>query len=123
MALRAFQLDHGRWPVTWDELIGPYLDHVPLDPWNGLPFELRPQGYPFDIEILGHRIAAHTPLFVCRGKYDQRLVPVVRAPADGEASRETEWLAVSAYERNPWPPKDRDDVLSLIAFPLTATNW
>ena len=122
LALRAFQLDHGRWPAQWDELIGPYLDRVPVDPWNGLPFELRPQGYPFEVEILGSRIPAHTPLFVSRGQYDQRFVPVVRAPADGETTPQTEWFAVGPYEMNPWPPKDREVVLWLIAFPLSATE-
>ena len=122
LALRAFQLDHGRWPAQWDELIGPYLDRVPVDPWNGLLFELRPQGYPFEVEILGSRIPAHTPLFVSRGRYDQRFVPVVRPSATGETATTTEWFSVCPIESDQQPLKGSTHTLSLIAFPLSATE-
>jgi hypothetical protein len=122
LALRAFQLDHGRWPMQWDELIGPYLDSVPVDPWNGLPFELRPQGYPFEVEMLGSRIPAHTPLFVSRGFHDQRLMPVVRPPTNGETSPTTEWVLTGPYGTQTWPPTEHGVSLSLIAFPLSATE-
>jgi hypothetical protein len=122
LALRAFQLDHGRWPMQWDELIGPYLDSVPVDPWNGLPFELRPQGYPFEIKILGSRIPAHTPLFVSSGPNDQRLQPVVRTPTKGETSPTTDWVLTSPFGTQTWPPPEHGVSLSLIAFPLSATE-
>ncbi len=122
LALRTFQLDHGRWPTQWDELIGQYLDRVPVDPWSGLPFELRPQGYPFEIEMFGSRIPAHTPVFVSRGKYDQRFEPVVRQPANDETSTTTEWISVCPIETNPEPIKGSTRTLSLIAFPISATE-
>lgn len=121
LALRAFQLDHARWPTQWDELIGPYLDRVPVDPWTGLTFELRPQGYPFEIETRGGRIPAHTPLFVSGGQHDQRFVPVVRPPVDGATSTTTEWVSISPLQPQPQPIKGSTRTLSLIAFPLSAT--
>lgn len=120
LALRAFHLDHGRWPTQWDELIGPYLDRLPVDPWTGLPFELRPQGYPFEVRVLGSRIPAHTPVFVSYGKYNQRFEPVVRQPANDETSTTTEWLSVCPIETDPQPIKDSTRTLSLIAFPFSA---
>lgn len=33
-AAAMFRLARGRWPATVDELIGPYLETVPLDPWG-----------------------------------------------------------------------------------------
>lgn len=122
LALRAFQLDHGRWPAQWDDLIGPYLDRVPVDPWTGLPFELRPQGYPFEIEILGSRIPANTTLFISRGRHDQRFEPVVRKGANDETETTTEWLSVCPIETDPQPVKGSVHPHSLIAFPLSLTQ-
>ncbi len=122
LALRAFQLDHGRWPTQWDELIGSYLDRVPVDPWNGLPFELRPQGYPIEVTIFGSRIPANTPLFVSPGPYDCHLMPMVNRSADGKAAGSTKWVLTSPLLTEPSSPKDGESVFSLIAIPLSATK-
>ncbi len=123
LALRAFHLDHGRWPAQWDELIGAYLDRVPVDPWTGLPFEFRPQGFPFELRTWHSRIPANTPLFTSRGTHEQRLEKITVPSGEGEPEK-TEWVAVSPYQTQPWPPKDEEHSgsLSLLAFPLTAES-
>lgn len=125
LALRAFHLDHDRWPAQWDELIGAYLDRVPVDPWTGSLFEFRPQGYPFELRSRHSQIIpASTPLFTCRGAYDQRLELIAVPSGEGESETKTEWFVVSPYGTQPWPPKDEEHrrSLSLLAFPLTAES-
>ncbi len=122
LALRAFQLDHGRWPTQWDELVGPYLDRVPVDPWNGLPFELRPHGYPFELKTHHGHVPADTPLFVSRGPYNQHLELLILPPEEGGHSSTPQWLAIGPHERLPWPPKDGERQLHLIAVPLSVTE-
>lgn len=122
LALRAFQLDHGRWPTQWDELVGPYLDRVPVDPWNGLPFELRPQGYPFELKTHHGHVPADTPLLVSRGPYNQHLELLILPAAEGGTSSTPKWFAIGPHERLPWPPKDGEGRLHLIAIPLNVTE-
>ena len=41
LALEAWKAQHGRFPDTLDELVGTYLDRLPLDPYSGKPFLYR----------------------------------------------------------------------------------
>ena len=45
LALMAWKLEHGQLPDKLDELVGPYLKKLPLDPHStGLPFKYFPKG-------------------------------------------------------------------------------
>jgi len=46
MALAAWRRAHGEVPESLDELVGTYLDAVPIDPYTGRPFRYYPQGLP-----------------------------------------------------------------------------
>jgi hypothetical protein len=43
LALRCAKVEHGRVPATLKELVPPYLQRVPLDPFTGRPLIYRPQ--------------------------------------------------------------------------------
>ena len=124
IALRAFQLDHGHWPAQIEELVGPYLDSVPVNPWNGEPFELQPQGYPFEIRILDRSISipAHTPLLLNHGPNSRRIVRIVRPPVAAQDSTTTEWFLSGPTGVQIWPSPKNSDSWTLIAFPLNATE-
>ena len=49
LALQAFRLEHGRLPELLDELVGPYLDEVPIDPCSGEPFHYFADGLPIPL--------------------------------------------------------------------------
>lgn len=123
LALRGFHLDHGRWPAQWEELVGPYLDRVPVDPWTGQNLELRPQGFPFDVRVEGRWIRANTPLFLSGGWGQQHFVPTARPPIGEETSPQVQWLLVSKFGISNWPG-ERDDynLTSIVCFPLTPTE-
>ncbi|HBO45931.1 MAG TPA: hypothetical protein DD670_18820 [Planctomycetaceae bacterium] len=44
LALAAWRREHGSLPKTLDELVGTYLDAVPVDPYTGKPFAYYPEG-------------------------------------------------------------------------------
>ena len=44
LALRCYQLEHGRLPESLDELVPEYFDQVPLDPFSEEPFRYEPAG-------------------------------------------------------------------------------
>jgi hypothetical protein len=44
LALEARKLQHGSLPKSLDQLVGPYLDRLPLDPYSGGPFRYFPDG-------------------------------------------------------------------------------
>ena len=46
MALAAWRREHGDVPKSLDELVGKYLDAVPIDPFTGEPFRYIPEGVP-----------------------------------------------------------------------------
>ncbi|MBN1588944.1 MAG: hypothetical protein JW888_05470, partial [Pirellulales bacterium] len=46
LALAAWRLEHGEVPATLDQLVGAYLDAVPIDPYTGRPFRYFPKGHP-----------------------------------------------------------------------------
>ncbi len=122
IALQAFQRDHGHWPAQMEELVGLYLDSLPVDPWNGEPFELQPQGYPFGIRILDRSIPAHTPLLLGRGPNSRRIVRAVRQPVAGEDSPMTERFLDGPTGIRIWPSPKDSDPWTLIAFPLNVTE-
>ena len=41
VALGAYRHDHGSYPISLDELVGRYLEAVPVDPFDGLPIRYR----------------------------------------------------------------------------------
>jgi len=52
LALQAWKIEHGELPKTLDELVGPYLDRLPLDPYPGESFRYFPEGLPISITWL-----------------------------------------------------------------------
>ncbi len=49
LALEAWKLRHGSLPKTLDELVGPYLDRAPVDPYSGQPFRYFRDGLPLPL--------------------------------------------------------------------------
>jgi hypothetical protein len=49
LALEAWKIEHGELPKTLDQLVGPYLDRLPLDPYAAEPFRYFPNGLPIPI--------------------------------------------------------------------------
>ncbi len=44
LALQAWKLEHGAYPKTLDELVGPYFEKLPNDPFSGESYQYFPQG-------------------------------------------------------------------------------
>ena len=128
LALRAYQLDHGQWPAQCEELIGRYLDRLPVDPWTGQPLEFRPQGFPFDVPVGDRIVRAKTPLLLSGGPYQQHFVPSAGARTGEEASLQVQWLLVSKFSISKfsisnWPPETEGGKLtSIVCFPLNETK-
>lgn len=55
VAIRLYQVDHGRRPATLDELVPEYLPAVPIDPFtaNGSPIRYLPDGTPPRLYSIG----------------------------------------------------------------------
>ncbi len=45
LALKAWQLEHGELPQRLDQVVGEYLDRLPLDPWTAKPFTYVRSGF------------------------------------------------------------------------------
>ena len=44
LALQAWKLEHGGYPKTLNELVGPYFEKLPNDPFSGESYQYFPQG-------------------------------------------------------------------------------
>jgi hypothetical protein len=44
LALQAWKLEHGDYPKTLDELVGPYFEKLPNDPYSGDSYQYFPKG-------------------------------------------------------------------------------
>ena len=42
MALERYRRDHGGWPSSLRLLVPPYIEKIPLDPFDGKPLHYRP---------------------------------------------------------------------------------
>lgn len=49
LALQAWKLDHGGYPKTLDELVGPYFEKLPNDPFSGDSYQYFPEGVKAEI--------------------------------------------------------------------------
>ena len=49
LALFAWRAEHGQFPEQLEQLVGKYLDKIPLDPWKGKPFSYYPRGKLIDV--------------------------------------------------------------------------
>ncbi len=47
LALEAWRIEHGQLPDTLDQLVGAYLDRLPIDPGSGEPFRYFREGLPY----------------------------------------------------------------------------
>ncbi len=66
LAAEAWKAEHGQLPETLDELVGTYLDRMPVDPHSGLPFVYFSKGLPMSIRDADEAelMPANTP-FLC----------------------------------------------------------
>jgi hypothetical protein len=66
LALEARKLQHGSLPKSLNELVGPCLDRLPVDPYTGKPFVYLPAGEKVSlidtIETLGRATAKGSPI-------------------------------------------------------------
>jgi hypothetical protein len=79
LALEAWKLQHGALPETLDQLVGPCLDRLPVDPYSGKPFRYFRNGlgvplrYPWlPYTFWGPHdptVAAHVPFFWSLGEH------------------------------------------------------
>jgi hypothetical protein len=53
LSLRAFQLDHGRWPARLSELVPDYLPGVPQDPFSNSEIKYRLAGDSYELYSIG----------------------------------------------------------------------
>ena len=72
LALEAWKLKHGSLPETLDELVGPYLDHLPVDPYAGAPFRYVRDGVKIPLhcsppDTANEKIAANVPFLWSTG--------------------------------------------------------
>jgi hypothetical protein len=56
LALQAWKIEHGELPNTLDELVGPYLDRLPVDPYSAEPFRYFPAGVPIPLNLDPHAV-------------------------------------------------------------------
>ena len=75
LALEAWKLQHGSLPKTLDELVGPCLDRLPVDPCSGEPFRYFREGIPgplppakfewpyVNVTTSSRDMAPHSPFF------------------------------------------------------------
>ncbi len=80
MALEAWRLQHGSLPKTLDELVGPCLDRLPVDPYAGVPFRYRRTGISVPMALTGGM----------RGLAYQ-IIPV-KLPSNGKISANTPFV-------------------------------
>ncbi len=105
MALAGWYHDHGTLPESIDELVGPYFDELPLDPYTGKPFHYRPKGFPTPIRFNSPNkpIPAAWPLIWSPGADQAQLALVgedeagntiyeVQRTADGFIQEPTEYM-------------------------------
>jgi hypothetical protein len=50
MALEGWKVEHGELPGTLDDLVGPYLDRLPVNPCSGEPFRYFAEGLPMPLK-------------------------------------------------------------------------
>ena len=50
LAIEAWKLQHGSLPKTLDQLVGPCLDRLPVDPYSGVSFRYFRDGLPASFE-------------------------------------------------------------------------
>jgi hypothetical protein len=78
LALEAWKVQHGSLPKSLDQLVGPYLDRLPVDPYSGVPFHYLRGGlgipltwqqpvWPLLLSGFGGKIPANTPFIWSTG--------------------------------------------------------
>jgi hypothetical protein len=78
LALDAWKLQHGSLPKSLDQLVGPYLNRLPVDPYSGAPFRYFREGlgipltwnqplYGWDPAIAKGEIPANVPFIWSTG--------------------------------------------------------
>jgi hypothetical protein len=84
LALRCYQLEHGRLPATLGELAPGYLAEVPADPFSGGPFVYEPDATPPRLVCVGEDRELDVP---GKGSRDDRIIELDFAAPAPDASR------------------------------------
>jgi hypothetical protein len=61
LALQAWKLEHGDYPKTLDELVGPYFEKLPNDPFSGDSYQYFPEGVKDWLNALGMNFELLSP--------------------------------------------------------------
>lgn len=115
MALAGWYHEHGALPQNLDELVGPYFEEMPLDPYTGKPFHYRPEGFatPVRFDSPNKPIPADWPLIWSPGS-DQAQLAQVGTDENGNAIYEIQGTA-EGYIQEPTQHSHFG-----LAFPLPA---
>jgi len=119
MALSSWRQEHNTLPQTLGQLVGPYFERLPQDPYTGIDFHYRREGFPTPIRFaqpLIVDIPADWPLIWSVGQCQSQVV-LTGTNQEGLEVYRTQWTSViqpTAYvidPSQPGPPGGR-------AFPL-----
>ena len=78
IALQAYRLQHGKLPERLDELVGPFMDRLPTDPFCGQAFEYWATGIPIELRSDDRRLPPNTPYISIPGVRGIRSEPVAK---------------------------------------------
>jgi len=85
LALQAWRLEHNSLPDSLEQLVGPYLNEMPRDPYSGAPFQYFPHGAAVQTTLKSFQgaieISAEAPFLWSSGSH---LTPVVGDRAHDE---------------------------------------
>lgn len=115
MALAGWYLEHNGLPQTLDELVGPYFEELPLDPYTGKAFHYRPEGFATPVRFYSPNkpIPADWPLIWSPGS-DQAQLVLVGKDESGNAIYEVQGTS-EGYIQEPTQHNHYG-----LAFPLPA---
>jgi len=115
LALQAWKLKHGSLPKSLDQLVGPYLDHIPDDPYSGKPFRYFRDGLKIPLRwdqplwgwlassAKGDTIASHEPFIWSTGLKISVSTPWTKDDIFGQYFIRPKWPPGNPRVRNNWP--------------------
>jgi hypothetical protein len=92
LAIEAHRLEHGELPQSLAELVGPYFDALPLDPYSGQEFRYFSAGLPFP----------ESTLEAAELSEDRYWPPMSQRMSDVVAGKPCIWCTSSRLKANTW---------------------
>ena len=99
MALEAHRLEHGGLPQSLAELVGPYFDALPLDPYSGAEFRYFPTGIPLP----------ESPLEAAELSDGRLWLPMSQPMSDVVPGKPCIWCTGSRLTANAWTDGETQD--------------